>query len=251
VVINNINADAEALSTEKRFISNEDLVLYTSDSSPAITEQMSAYPKIDLSNRDVKESKNDPFSIFNCQYRSSSQDDRGITNVGIEICLDHSDNRLRKQLNANNAALRAEGLESVHLQIIPSCGMQIVAGAVVANANGLIFNCDGELGISDRHGVASLLQNYNGKKIKIPYTSSTYPDGLYTYQAHSQLAKVIVPAGGDTPGTDDATFDGSLSQSVDMQSYAVTPPDGFEIYFGGGPGAIHVYGREKPIDLYP
>ncbi len=63
--------------------------------------------------------------------------------IGLEICLDHAQRRLR------NHQVRP-GDRVVQLQIIPSAGMEIQPDAVVAAAGGLVFNCDGSYTLPGR-----------------------------------------------------------------------------------------------------
>lgn len=55
---------------------------------------------------------------------------------GVEICLDHLEQRLRTSPPARNHAY-------VQVQLIPSAGMNIKNPSVVAVLDGLVFNCDG------------------------------------------------------------------------------------------------------------
>ncbi len=257
IIVNNINNPVNnSLSTEKNFISNEDLPLAPSNLVyQVITEQMSAYPDIDLSNGDVKSKTNpdDPYAIFNCQYSSDNTNNKGITNIGVEICLDHSDNRLRKNFTKNNDILAQENLASVHIQLIPSCGMEIHEDGVVADTNGLVFNCDGEYSLpSSPDGVVpSLYQNYTGNWIDLPYKSPVYPDGKYWYAAHSQLARVSFPALGDTPGDHNAILEPLTERDIDTQRFDVDQSNTFNQFFSGGSGQLHFYGLDSPITLYP
>lgn len=58
----------------------------------------------------------------------------GVT-FGVEICLDHAQQRL---LNA-----QLPGAPQVQVQLVPSCGMDLRGGSVIAGPNGVIFGCDG------------------------------------------------------------------------------------------------------------
>jgi hypothetical protein len=59
----------------------------------------------------------------------------GIT-FGMEICLDHLVQRLKKDLNRGN----------IQIQLIPSAGMEIKPGSVACVNGGLLFNVDGVRG---------------------------------------------------------------------------------------------------------
>jgi len=78
------------MTTEKYFVSNEDFLLYEVTGKQVITEQMTAYPLIDLSSGDAKQSTFDQYAIF----RQNDIDPKNpiaatVTDYGVEICLDH------------------------------------------------------------------------------------------------------------------------------------------------------------------
>ncbi|HHJ14834.1 MAG TPA: hypothetical protein ENJ79_10790 [Gammaproteobacteria bacterium] len=54
----------------------------------------------------------------------------------IEVCLDHGQGRLQR-------SPQLPGEDQVQLQLIPSCGMQVHADAVITTDDGLVFHCDG------------------------------------------------------------------------------------------------------------
>lgn len=245
VIIDNTQY-TQIISSEKEFISNEDLPLVSTDSNyKVITEQMSAYPNINLTNGDVKSQPNDPYSIFTT-YQDQTLPGGNI-NIGMDICLDHSNNRLRKNLDLNNNTLKSLGLNPLHIQLIPSAGMQIHADGVSVDKNGLVFNVDGEYGLVSTTGVNSLYLNYSGATTTIPYKSPDYPDARYTYAAHSQLARVATPAIGSTPGTNNASFSSTLAQEVDTVKVQVTPLENMKNYYTGGTGELHIYGLKYPM----
>ncbi len=62
---------------------------------------------------------------------------------GLEICLDHADRRLKN-------APRPAGQPPVQIHLVPSCGMDLIPGAVVAMTGGFAFNVDGHNGSSSR-----------------------------------------------------------------------------------------------------
>ena len=49
--------------------------------------------------------------------------------VGVEICLDHSDHRMRKAVARSPWPQRHDGLD---LHLVPSCGMQLHPQSVAA-----------------------------------------------------------------------------------------------------------------------
>lgn len=52
----------------------------------------------------------------------------------MEICLDHNDTRWRGNINNETSPIA-----SLHLQIIPSCGMQIMASGVTTGDGDIVF----------------------------------------------------------------------------------------------------------------
>ena len=221
------------MRTEKYHVSNEDLVLYDTSGKEVVTEQMADYPFIDLSGGDAKESFFDMFAIFSQDVGAST------LNYGIEICLDHKDNRLRANID-NEPKVPA----GVTLQFIPSCGMKLQPNAIAAVRNGFVFLCDG-------------LDNVNGGGIGQDVINGV--DCLYanygfnnTYGAHTQLAKVAKEAKGSNPyapGSRDAflyTLDASRVSRVPVSPKKVPF---LSEYFAAGPGEIHFYGLDEPFQL--
>ncbi len=100
---------------------------------------MSAYPILDTSGGDFKFEPRDPYAIF----RVAGSDP---VTVGVEICLDHSDHRMRKSVDRSPWPARGDGLD---LHLIPSCGMQLHRPSVAARAGGWAFNCDGQYALGD------------------------------------------------------------------------------------------------------
>lgn len=230
------------MTTEKYFVSNEDLVLYDPDGKPVITEQMTGYPPLDLSAGDAKQTAFDEFAIFRQDGLDPNNSIKtSVMDYGIEICLDHSDTRLRQ--NIKNEPVIIGG---VHVQIIPSCGMQIKAPSVAADENGFVFNCDGQYALNNEvqgHAVMNdvdcLYANY----------TSTEPQGA-KYAAHTQLARVDKRATGGDPIKDaNATF--QALPDDDITVIDVNPAANSNSYFAGGAGQIHIYGSNKPYTLYP
>lgn len=66
----------------------------------------------------------------------------GIT-FGLEVCLDHAEQRLRNSPNE-------VGENMVQIQLIPSAGMEIVQKSVIAMKNGFVFNVDGSYGLKGK-----------------------------------------------------------------------------------------------------
>ncbi|MFM9378328.1 hypothetical protein [Gordonia sp. VNK21] len=228
---------ARAVTTEKFFASNEDLLLWDVTGRSVITEQMSAYPVLDTSGGDLKSAAHDPYAIF------SVPGERPVT-VGVEICLDHADHRLRRGVVRSRWPEAATGLE---LHLLPSCGMSIHGSAVAAAAGGWVFNCDGQYGLGDPEQAG---RPQRGTLGAVPCDYVDYLDASGA-GAHTQLARVRRPASGADvrgPGSTDAVFAPAAGASVTVIPVASGPD--VERCFAGGPGAVHVYGADHPLPLH-
>jgi hypothetical protein len=232
-----------ALTTEKYFESHEDFILYEAKGRPdVVTEQMVAYRWIDLSGGDLKRLRFDPYSIFRQNY--GDENTPQYLDVGVEICLDHADGRLRKNIDHEPFPAPATGF---HLHLVPSCGMSILLTSVAADANGFVFNCDGQYALNNTSGTAQQGDICGVNSIFVNYVNATQSE----YGGHSQLARVQTPAVNGDPcasGAQNATFY-TLDPSV-VSVIPVTAVENLDQYFAGGPGAIHIYGLSTPYDLY-
>ena len=131
--------------------------------------------------------------------------------------------------------------------------MQIDNEAIVAGANGYVFNCDGQYalpntpvtGYGDVSKVNSVYANYTKN---VSYNEKPVP-----YGAHTQFAQVL--AGPEKPNPN---ANGALNAKTDEQTsadcltvYPVSVADSlkFSDHFAGGPGEIHIYGEQTPFDL--
>lgn len=248
LIISNIPLDTPAgnlstnnMTTEKYYDSNEDFLLYeVNGRQDVVTEQMTAYPYIDLSNGDLKKSAYDEYAIFRQNYGNGSYMD-----FGIEICLDHSDVRLRR--NIDNEPF-PKPTDAVHVQLIPSCGMQISQPSVAVDANGFVFNCDGQYALD-----ATVNQAQQGTLSNVQCIYANYVDPSNSnYAGHTQLARVQTPAQGGDPnrsGSTNASF-----QTLDPGGITIVPVSAvpnLNQYYAGGPGAVHIYGLSTPYILHP
>jgi hypothetical protein len=251
VIVSNIALDTPLvalstndMTTEKYYVSNEDFILYdVSGNKNAITEQMTAYPFIDLSNGDLKKSAYDKHAVFRQVYGDTNFP--SYMDFGIEVCLDHSDVRLRR--NIDNEPW-PKPTDAIHIHMVPSCGMQINLTSVAADVNGFVFNTDGQYALD-----GSIGRPQQGVLADVDCIYVNYVDPTNAgYAGHSQLARVQTPATGGDPnrsGSTNATF-----QTLDPSSIAVVDvsavPD-LEKVFAGGPGQVHIYGLTTPYVLYP
>ena len=226
------------MTTEKYYASNEDFLLYDVTGKQVVTEQMTAYPSIDLSAGDAKQSAFDEYAIF--RLNNPKDPINTTTDYGIEICLDHSDTRLRRNIDNEPSVI-----DSVHVQLIPSCGMQISLPSVAAGRNGFVFNCDGQYSLNSTHKGQGVIND-------VDCLYANYINDINSnYSAHSQLAKVADPATGDdpnAPASTNATF--KTLDKANIDRFDVSPPINLNDHFAGGPGEIHIYGLNSPFVLY-
>ncbi|MET0811676.1 MAG: hypothetical protein ABWY03_01390 [Microbacterium sp.] len=230
--------EATALTTEKYFDSNEDFLLWDVTGKPVITEQMTAYPVIDISAGDFKSSPEDPYAVFRLG-------DDAPVDIAVEVCLDHSDHRIRKGVARNPWPERDGGID---LHLIPSCGMQLHTPSVGARAGGWAFNCDGQYPLGD------VSQAGTPQRAVVSGVASAYTDyfdaSSSAYGAHTQLARVKTAAVGSAQhgvGAHDAVFEPAPEVSVTV--LPVTQGAAFDEFFAGGPGAVHIYGLTDPLPL--
>ncbi|GAA1983589.1 hypothetical protein [Microbacterium pumilum] len=227
------------LTTEKYFDSNEDFLLWDVTGRPIITEQMTAYPVIDPSGGDVKSTAFDPYSVFRLPNTAEP------VHIAIEICLDHADHRLRKSLPRNRWSSPDHGID---LHVIPSCGMQLHPPAVAARAGGWAFNCDGEYPLGT---VADAGTGQHGVVAGVDCAFADYVDSANPgYGAHTQLAFITAGAAKSdpqAPGAVNAHF--AVAPDVTVVVIPVTVVADLGSHFAGGPGAIHIYGRETPLAI--
>lgn len=228
-----------ALTTEKYFDSNEDFLLWDVTGKRVITEQMTAYPVLDTTAGDFKSGPFDPYAIFRVPSPAAP------VTVGVEICLDHSDQRLRKSVARSPWPSRGDGVD---LHLIPSCGMQLHPPSVAARAGGWAFNCDGQYALGDA------LAAGGGHRSVVAGVPCVYTDQIdaasSAYGAHTQLARISAgPQGADqaAAGAHDAVFDDAPDVTVDV--IPIVGGADFDEYFAGGFGAVHIYGKDEPLPL--
>lgn len=232
------------MTSEKYYVSNEDFLLYEVSGNPnVITEQMTAYPYIDLSNGDIKKTSYDKHAIFRQNYGDGNFPN--YMDFGIEVCLDHSDVRLRR--NIDNEPFPLPG-DAVHIHLIPSCGMQISQPSVAADTNGFVFNCDGQYALD-----SSISQAQQGTLNNVTCIYANYVDANNSnYAGHTQLARVQTPAQGGDPNkstSSNASFQTLNATDITIVPVAAVP--NLDQYFAGGAGQVHIYGLGVPYTLYP
>jgi hypothetical protein len=230
------------------------------DPGGMITEWMAGYPSISIIGGDKQCDKTPSAARITIKEPLISPNP---LEMGIEICLDHRLKRLRRtaamtekhQANMDNPPL--------HIQLIPSGGMQIIDYSVSAAINGVIFNSD---------GCDPILDQYNDKGKKIiegsgefkMTTCGVYASSAQTmvplevpYYSHSQLSFRFgaEEMGGynNALGDDNqkgATYDPATQKNPVLDAY---PPakrilveiDDDPTLFATGFGEIHQYAKER------
>lgn len=228
------NFQAGTLTTEKYFASNEDFLLWDVTGKDVITEQSVAYPILDLSGGDLKIDPFDSRAIFQIP---------GGPTIGVEICLDHSDQRLRRSVAASPWQDRDAGVD---LHLIPSCGMQISPPSIAAKTGGLVFNCDGLYGLDGATSGQMETGVYGG----VPSVRTDYIDGTNTlYGAHTQITRVTKAATNGNSAAIAATNATCEAPKTDVKVIEMPRTKETEAMFAGGAGAVHIYGLGQPIHL--
>ena len=75
----------------------------------------------------------DGSSIFTYDFGVDIAGHGGAFTFGLEVCLDHSLGRL----------VNAADLPTIDIQLVPSCGMNLVDNKIVSRVGGFVCNCDG------------------------------------------------------------------------------------------------------------
>ena len=199
------------MTTEKYYASNEDFLLYEVNGKPVITEQMVAYPFIDLSGGDAKQESFDKYAIFRQNdIDPSNPISTTVTDYGVEICLNHSDTRLRRNIENEPSVIGG-----IHVKLIPSCGMQIILPSVAADSNGFIFNCDGQYVLNNDASGQAVINDVDC--LFANYVNSSNSN----YAAHTQLARVENPASGGDPQASGST--NATLETLDVGVITVLP----------------------------
>lgn len=235
-LFNGVTGDlsAGAITTEKYFASNEDFLLWDVTGKAVLTEQTVAYPPLDLSGGDFKKDPGDPKAIFNVE---------GGPTVGVEICLDHSDHRLRHSSQRSPWPTATDG---IGLHLVPSCGMQLHPESVAAKAGGLAFNCDGQYALEKAD--ADVVGKGSVGEVDCIYVN--YKDaGKGEYGSHTQLTRVVTgPVGANSASASSASATFQIPE-VDVTVVPVSRTAEVDAVFAGGPGSVHIYGLDAPLDL--
>jgi hypothetical protein len=138
----------------KEFLSNMDFVERKQSIGGLIWNRVFHLPplKSPAPGREMQKLNYDGLGVFKMDW---------IT-FGLELCLDHANQRLRN-------SPQSLGTPQIQIQLVPSCGMSIQDQSTVACQYGFIFNCDGYANYSTKTlGFDSAL-----KKVEVMYTPTT------------------------------------------------------------------------------
>jgi len=123
-------------SVQKQNKSKEDFILNNPSQAIGVVndylQTMVIYPEINDPQNPVTTI---PLSVFTCQN----------VKIGVEICLDHKRKRLEGYVSEGSVS-------PVDIQIVISCGMQLMKDSVATHNDGILFNCDGEYVIVNTDG---------------------------------------------------------------------------------------------------
>lgn len=252
--------NGEVFVYEKQYESTVDLTMGMFDASGKIThagmitEWIGNYPSYSILSGDKQTSSYMNFARFTPTFA-------GFSDYGVEICLDHRLQRLRRTVDMSKANGAAADNYPLFKQLIPSGGMQILDYSVAAAKNSIIFNADGCDKIyfvyTDPN---SYILNGNAGKFKGitcgVYTQSVQSkwqarDGS-TYYSHSQLAFTTNDStvggfnnamGLNNPKgkTYNGTAENPYNVLTDSFNPVIKPLPGESQLFAGTTGELHYY----------
>ncbi len=188
--------DVEVFLYEKQNESTVDLTMGVFDANGQITtngmitEWLGNYPSYSILSGDKHTSPQSTYARFTPSFI-------GNNDIGVEICLDHRLQRLRRTVDMCTLNGAAANNYPLFKQFIPSGGMQILDYSVAVTRNAYIFNADGcdkiYKSYTDPNSV--ILDGKAGKFKGI--TCGVYNQSIQskwtgrdtqTYYSHSQLA---------------------------------------------------------------
>jgi len=158
------------------------------DPAGMITEWIAGYPSISIINGD----KQVEATLLAARYTIKAPSMAPVlVEIGVEICLDHRRKRLRRTVGMTAARGTAADNPPLHLQLIPSGGMQILDYSVSAGMNGVIFNsdgCDPILDVYTSKGKPIIEGSGTFRQIACGVYASSAQLMVHTDYSHSQLS---------------------------------------------------------------
>ena len=227
-----------------------------------ITEWLAGYPSVSIIAGD-KNSESNPTAARMSIDGSSSQSPHALE-LGVEICLDHRLQRLRRTVEMTKENGADADNPSLDLQIITSGGMQILDESVVSGCQGAIFNAD---------GCDPILDQYNSEGKPVIDGSGVFKGiacGVYIssaqtmreieqkYYSHSQLSfrygNQEIVGYDNAKGINNikgATYDKDSKTNPILDSYTApmivnVPCDNSTPLYAAGLGELHMYISNNP-----
>ncbi|MFM2481598.1 hypothetical protein [Celerinatantimonas sp. YJH-8] len=219
-----------------------------------ITEWLANYPPVSILNGDNqgdgKSKLSSPGARVSLSYAASPIE------LGLEICLDHRLQRLRRTVNMPHNP-------DLDVQLIASGGMQLLDYSIAAGMGGVIFNADGCDSILDHYDATGKPVIHENGQIK-EVISGVYSlsaqtcvkKGRINYFSHSQLAfrtnesgpsdyinpKTILNTGGHTfLGAAPEVRNPLLDAYHKVTIHQIDPITDTKEFFTAGLGEIHQY----------
>lgn len=221
-----------------------------------ITEWICGYPSISILSGDKNCSAAPLASRITIHDQVSGN---SVFELGVEICLDHRLQRLRRTVGMTKANGAAQDNPPLAIQLVPSGGMQILDSSISARNGGAVFNSD---------GCDPILTEYDDKGTPVTDGSGVFKRitcGVYAssaqtmvsiekpYYSHSQLCFRF--GSQDLNGYDNAlgsknfngpTYDPVTGQNPALDAYPPAtrlPVTGNAVssLFAAGAGELHLY----------
>jgi hypothetical protein len=255
--------DVEVFLYEKQNESTVDLTMGIFDSNGKITtngmitEWLGNYPSYSILSGDKQTSTPSTYARFTPSFFGSSD-------IGVEICLDHRLQRLRRTVDMSIVNGAAADNYPLFKQFIPSGGMQILDYSVAATKNAYIFNADGcDKIYTDYTDPNSVILNGESGKFK-GITCGVYNQSIQskwtgrdtqTYYSHSQIASTTnessIEGFNNALGLNNimaTTYNGSeqapSNARTDSFNPTIFPTEITENVFALNEGEIHYYNPE-------
>ncbi len=122
-------------SIQKEFKSKEDFIL---NNPSAAQNTVNDYLQTMVNYPSVMDNDNPVDTLLYSTFKCGNLD------IGVEICLDHKRKRLLKYVSDQR-------IQRLDIQIVISCGMQLMKDSAATKKGGILFNCDGEY-VIDNNG---------------------------------------------------------------------------------------------------
>lgn len=245
---------------EKQYESTVDLTMGLLDAQGKmitggmLTEWMANYPSYSILNGDKQTDANSTNARF-------TPDFMGNVDVGVEICLDHRLQRLRRTVDMTIQNGAAADNFPLFKQVIPSGGMQLLDYSVATDRSSVIFNADGcdkiyyvytDPNSAILNGNAGLFKGITCGVYNQSIQSKWQGNDGNTYYSHSQMAfctnTSLVGGFNNALGLNNekaTTYDGTPINPSNILTDSYVPTvkavGAATNLFGAGTGEIHNY----------